>query len=66
MEKQSCVSVSRDFLDVFALASKTNKTYFSIIVRAPSQGQKDKEYNKHIDFEFLQKSCRESFVSNKV
>jgi len=28
MEKQSCVSVSRDFLDVFALTRKTNKTYF--------------------------------------
>jgi len=55
------------FLDVFALASKTNKLYFSIRVHAPSQGQKDMEYNKHIDFEFLQKkSCRESFVSNKV
>ena len=30
MEKQSCVSVSRDFLDVFALTRKQTKLTFSI------------------------------------
>ena len=55
MEKQSCVSVSRDFLDVFALTRKTNKLTFSIRVHAPTRAQKDIEtYNKHIDFELLQ------------